>query len=264
MIYNQYYDNNECYDFIKFFEKNITESLIRMVDNVEIKNNNERPKWNKINVNKSHYDKYTIEKFVSFELTYKEIPSRSIILGNIPTGTTEEDLDYLVKLFGDYQEMDIKDLKNGKVIIRFYDLRDAMIMRTSVINIETRRIIISFGNDLNVIDKKNPPNNGTIVVFNLPENVINADVLSNFNSFGDIRDIRKTPNKKSQRFIEFYDSRSAQKARNDMKKKKLRIANYLCKINVEFSLPGNYRVNSEKYYNHNIPTIQRRTVTISN
>ena len=84
-----------------------------LINNEEIKNNNERSKWNKINVNKSHYDKYTIEKFVSFELTYKEIPSRSIILGNIPTGTTEEDLDYLVKLFGDYQEMDIKDLKNA-------------------------------------------------------------------------------------------------------------------------------------------------------
>ena len=57
-------------------------------------------------------------------------------------------------------------------------------------------------NDLNVIDKKkkkkNPPNNGTIVVFNLPENAYNNDIHSKFAHFGDIRDIRSTPNKKSQ------------------------------------------------------------------
>ena len=51
--------------------------------------------------------------------------------------------------------------------------------------------------------KKNPPNNGKIVVFNLPENAYNNDIHSKFDRFGDIHDIRSTSNKKTQRFIEF-------------------------------------------------------------
>ena len=123
---------------------------------------------------------------------------------------------------------------------------------------------MSFGNDIKIIDKKNPPNNGTIVVFNLPEIAKDEDIYSIFQQFGDIKDIRRTPNKHTQRFVEFYDSRSAFKAKKSMKKKKLTITGKFCHINIEFSLPGNYRVNHEKYYTNNIPTIQRRKISVSN
>ena len=102
----------------------------------------------------------------------------------------------------------MNEIKQGKAIVLFYDIRD-VVLRTSAISIKYRSIIMSFGNDLEVINKKNPPNNGSIVVFNLPENVKDEDIYSNFKQFGDIKEIRRAPNIRTQRFIEFYYSRSA-------------------------------------------------------
>ena len=251
---------NNINNFLKLFvgDENYINKISNKKRNKKILTNDN------IKINHSQYDKNTIDKYLSFEINYKEIPSRSLILSNIPEDTTEDDFKFLLTRFGDYQEIDMKTIKEGKVIVRFYDLRDAMMMRTSKITIKTQKTIMSFGNDLKVIDKKNPPNNGTIVVFNLPEKVKEEDIYSKFKEFGDIKDIRRTPNKNTQRFIEYYDSRSAFKAKKSMKKKKLTITGKYCHINVEFSLPGNYRINHEKYYINNVPTIQKRKITITN
>ena len=139
-----------------------------------------------------------------------------------------------------------------------------MMMRCSTIYIQSKSIMMCFGKDFPVEDKRHPPNNGTIIVFNLPEKVSNDEIVLNFSPFGQIKDIRKTPNNNTQRFIEFYDSRSAKKARNTMKKKKLIIAEKPCILNTEYSLPGNYRANYEKFCNHRIPTIQKMYYTKMN
>lgn len=251
------------YQYLDDFKEKLIIQLQDMIDNDGI-NNSQNAQNKKIMISFSKYDKDLIDKLVSFEICYKEIPSRTLILGNIPEGTTEEDIKYLLNKFGDYEYCDFTHLHKGKIIVKFYNLKDAMMMRTSTIYINFRSIIMSFGNEESVIDKKHPPNNGTIVIFNLPESFKDEEIVKKFEKFGDIRDIRKTPNKNNQRFIEFYDIRSAFKAKKEMKKKKLFIGKRFCKINVEYSLPGNYRANYEKYYNRTVPTIQRRTFSISN
>lgn len=257
---------DESYQDDKFFE-NFKQDLIKqlndMIDNDGIKES-QSESFKKIMISYPKYDKDSIDKYISFELTYKEIPCRSIILGNLPEGTTKKDIKYLLNKFGDYETCDFDNLSKGKIVVKFFNLRNAMLMRASTIYINFRSVIMSFGNEDPVTDKKHPPNNGTIVVFNLPGNVNDGEIRQKFEQFGDIRDIRKTPNKSTQRFVEFYDTRSASQAKAAMKKKKLFIGNRLCQINVEFSLPGNYRVNHEKYYNHSVPIIQRRASSKAN
>lgn len=249
-------ENDENIDFSSLL-KQIKKDLFKLMDGESTKKN--MCNFNdKIIIKKPEYDKYSLIKYISYELLYKEIPCRSLLLRNIPEGTTKEDIKYLITQFGDFESCNYEDLQNGNITIKFYNILDAMMMRSSTIYIQNRSIMMCFGKDTPVEDKKNPPNNGTIIVFNLPEKALDEDILSYFGCFGEIKGIRRTPNKNTQRFIEFYDTRSARKARNFMKNKKLLISGKKCKINVEFSLPGNYRNNYEKFYCHSIPVIERR------
>lgn len=269
-MFSNNYDANDIYQndkdlnyYFILYEEKLKKELLDMIDNDHNKVEKKKPNKNVIII-KPKFHKNSIENQISFENIYNEIPSRSIIIGNIPEETEESDIKYILSEFGDYQSCDFEHLSNGKIVVRFYDLLDAMLMRASTIYIHFRSIIMSFGSEIPVKDKKRPPNNGTIVVFNLPDLASDAEIYHTFSKFGQIRDIRKTPNKSSQRFVEFYDSRSAFKAKKELKKKKMLINGKYCQINVEFSLPGNFRVNHEKYYNHHIPTIQRRSTTKAN
>lgn len=254
--YHIHNENNQS-NYLEMFEKRITEELIQLVDGVEKKKPKVAP-YDRIIIQKPNYSNYLIDKYISFESTYQEIPCRSIILGNIPQGTTKSDIIYILGHFGDYECINFDYLNHGKVTVMFYNLNDSMLMRISNIYIQSKKIILSFGEEHPIVNKKHPPNNGTLVLFNLPNNVSNDKIYSLFSGFGQIRDIRNTPNKYSQRFIEFYDLRDALMAKNKMKYKKLNINGQFCQINVEFSLPGNYRSNYNQHYNHNIPTIEKR------
>ncbi|KAL0237192.1 hypothetical protein PCE1_000589 [Barthelona sp. PCE] len=52
-------------------------------------------------------------------------------------------------------------------------------------------------------------NNGTLVLFNLKAASTDIVLINSFAEYGDLREIRRAPRRKSQRFIEFYDSRNA-------------------------------------------------------
>lgn len=251
-----YQEDNDAH-YLDKIEESIKNEILKMIDN-DGKELQKKKHRDGVMITKPKIDKYTIAKNVSFEYTYKEIPCRSIILGNIPEGTTQNNIKYILSEFGDYESCDWDHLKEGRITIRFYNLLDAMMMRLSTIYIQYRSVIMSFGNELPVIDKKHPPNNGTIVIFNLPESATDYEIIQAFMKYGDIKDIRRTPNKNTQRFVEFFDSRAAFKAKKEMKKRKLMINGKCCQVNIEFSLPGNYRINHEKYYRNNVPTIQRR------
>lgn len=211
---------------------------------------------NEIKICKPMIDKLLIDKLISFEYVNNEIPSHSIILKNIPIETTEEEIIYISKEFGEYKKINFDDLKKGIVEVLFYNLKDSMLMRASSIFIKQHSIFIKFGKDLIPIDKKRPQNNGTIVVFNLPKNIEDCEIYSIFQKFGEIKEIRETPYKNSQRFIEYYDLRNAAKAKRKTKMKKLNIKGNICILNVEFSIVGNYKYQYQNTYNKYIPEIQ--------
>ncbi|RZC61557.1 hypothetical protein C5167_023312 [Papaver somniferum] len=80
-------------------------------------------------------------------------------------------------------------------------------------------------------------NQGTIVLFNLVISVSTAQLKAIFQVFGPIKELRETPSKRQQRFIEFFDIRDAAKALHEMNGKEINGQTVV----IEFSRPGGTR-----------------------
>ncbi|XAR48127.1 hypothetical protein NMG60_11030844 [Bertholletia excelsa] len=80
-------------------------------------------------------------------------------------------------------------------------------------------------------------NQGTLVVFNLGSGVSTASLREIFEAFGPVKELRETPLKRHQRFVEFYDVRDAAKALSEMDGKEV----HGRRVGVEFSRPGGHR-----------------------
>ncbi|OHT11702.1 hypothetical protein TRFO_18761 [Tritrichomonas foetus] len=201
------------------------------------------------------YPNYQVES-VNFDLQFHEIESRTILMSNIPPEATEQDLSAIFEKFGQVESYDISNIKKCIASVNFYDLRSAMLMRLSSIFLNSKQIITGFGQELPVIDKRKPPNNGTIVVFHLSPKMSDQTLCQIFSLYGQIRQIRSTPSKDTQKFIEFWDKRAAYEA---LKKQN---GCYIdgSKISLEFSLPGGFKRSIQKYYTTHLPTIERRNV----
>ncbi|WCJ38605.1 terminal EAR1-like 1 [Euphorbia peplus] len=85
-------------------------------------------------------------------------------------------------------------------------------------------------------------NHGTIVVFNLDPNLSSPCLKEIFQAFGAVKELRETPLKKQQRFIEFYDIRDAARALTEMNGQEI----YGRQVMIEFSRPGGF---SKKFFN---------------
>ncbi|VVA13279.1 PREDICTED: MEI2 [Prunus dulcis] len=85
-------------------------------------------------------------------------------------------------------------------------------------------------------------NQGTIVIFNLDSAVTTSTLKDTFQAFGPVKELRETPSKKHQRFIEFFDVRDAAKALKEMNGKEINGK----PVVIEFSRPGGH---SRKYLN---------------
>ncbi|KAK3223515.1 hypothetical protein Dsin_010540 [Dipteronia sinensis] len=99
-------------------------------------------------------------------------------------------------------------------------------------------------------------NQGTIVVFNLDSGVSSSTLKDVFQAFGAVKELRETPLKKHQRFVEFYDIRDAAKALKEMNGKEI----YGKPVVIEFSRPGGF---SKKFFNAHHPTTTTTTTTNS-
>ena len=66
-------------------------------------------------------------------------------------------------------------------------------------------------------------NQGTLVVFNLPPSITNEELIMVFSEYGEVKEVRHTPNKKHHRFIEFYDIRHAEKAMKALNKTEIKV-----------------------------------------
>ncbi|CAI0425944.1 unnamed protein product [Linum tenue] len=85
-------------------------------------------------------------------------------------------------------------------------------------------------------------NQGTIVVFNLDPNASTSQLQQIFQPFGAVKEVRETPLKKQQRFVEFYDVRDAARALSEMNGKEILGR----PVVIEFSRPGGF---SKKFFN---------------
>ena len=166
---------------------------------------------------------------------------RSIIITNLNPETTYNQLNELASRFYDVKNIDMSRIKDGQATIDYFDIRHAQDMkrRFNGTNFNGNVLVITYAPPSKIIDPYNPPNNGTIVIFHLPSNITNLQISSIFGRFGEIRQIRSTPSKYTQRFVEFWDTRNSEKALRAMH------GNFIMgqKISIEFSLPGGFRRN---------------------
>jgi RNA recognition motif-containing protein len=112
---------------------------------------------------------------------------------------------------------------------------------------------IAFGSALPVSNARKPPNNGTLVLFHVPENATVSMLEEVFGQFGEIREIREPVHRTSQRFVEYWDTRDSQKARKEMNGVWL----FGVRMSIDFSLPGGWRRDHEQFAER-APKVERR------
>src|SRR3989338_5358423 len=138
-----------------------------------------------------------------------EHPSRTLFVRNIDCRVNDDQLRTLFSLFGAIHSMYSLCKRRGFVMVSYYDIRHANEA------IKQLQGVLAQGHPLDVhysFARKTHSDihHGTLVVFNLNAGVSNEELYAAFSPYGEIKEIRETPNKKNHRFIEFYDVRSAQ------------------------------------------------------
>jgi hypothetical protein len=181
-----------------------------------------------------------------------ELEDRSLIVSNLEAGVGAADLRRAAAWFGDVECAELRD--GGRAgAVRFFDLRAAMAMRRGA---PGRAWAVRFAPPQPIADRKRPPNNGTIVIFHLAEGIADAQLHERLAPFGAIRQIRAPPDRTTQRFVEFWDTRDADSALRALRGRTILNS----RISVEFSLPGGCRRNPDAFQDARTPVVVRRSV----
>ncbi|XP_062207142.1 protein MEI2-like 2 [Phragmites australis] len=177
---------------------------------------------------------------VAGEHPYGEHPSRTLFVRNINSNVDDSELRSLFEQYGDIRTLYTATKHRGFVMISYFDIRSARNAMRALQNkpLRRRKLDIHFS-----IPKENPSdkdlNQGTLVIFNLDPSVSNEEVCQIFGAYGEVKEIRETPNKKHHKFIEFYDVRAAEAALRSLNKSEIAGK----RIKLEPSRPGGTRRN---------------------
>lgn len=167
-----------------------------------------------------------------------ELGTRGVVLSDVPDGVEIEEITETVQKYGPVERVDKEE--DGSFIVYYFDIRSSQWLRKADVMIGGQLVSLSFAALEEVKDQKKPPNNGTIVVFHLPADTPMDELNRMFAVFGQIKQIRHTPFKTTQRFIEYYDKRAAEEALTKLNGKFVRES----RISIEYSLPGGFRRNT--------------------
>lgn len=167
-----------------------------------------------------------------------EHPSRTLFVRNINSNVEDKELLECFEKYGAIRNMYTQCKHRGFVMITFNDIRharDAMREEQGRV-LRRRKLDIHFS-----IPKENPSekdqNQGTLVVFNLDPSTTSEEVREIFQQFGEVKEVRETPNKKFHKFVEFFDTRNAERAMEALNKTEIRGKT----IKIELSRPGGAR-----------------------
>ena len=173
--------------------------------------------WALTKSNKNNNQEQSNERFADTDFSeHVEHPSRTLFVRNLANHVDLEKLKDLFEKFGPIRNMYTQAKYRGFVMISFYDIRHAKAAKTNLQSkkMSGKKLDIHFALPKDTSNGSNDKvvNQGTLVVFNLDATITNEQLIQVFGNYGEIKDIRETPNKKSHKFIEFYDVRDAQKA----------------------------------------------------
>eukprot|EP00257_Ricinus_communis_P014473 XP_015572152.1 protein terminal ear1 [Ricinus communis] len=208
-------------------------------------------------------------------------PTRTLVLSSVPTEVSESVIRRELEVFGEVRGVQMERISDGIVTVHFYDLRHAEIALVEIREkhmqqqSRLRNLFAALDQNNFLAPPSLPPspaaaaaargfiagcavwaqfvipscnavpdghNHGTIVVFNLDPNVSTSSLKEIFQAFGAVKELRETPLKKQQRFVEFYDIRDAAKALKEMNGKEI----HGKQVVIEFSRPGGF---GRKFFN---------------
>ncbi|KAF3535766.1 hypothetical protein F2Q69_00024471 [Brassica cretica] len=188
-------------------------------------------------------------------------PTRSLSLISVPRDATESTVRRDLEVFGDVRGVQMERISEGIVTVHFYDLRDAKRAVREICgrHMQHQAKVGGSGSVWSLPSSSSPVrgfvsgrpvwaqfvvqatsavpngcNQGTLVVFNLNPEVSSIALRQIFQVYGPIKELRETPYKKHQRFVEFYDVRDAAKALDGMNGEEI------CgkEVVIEYSRPG--------------------------
>eukprot|EP01028_Stygiella_incarcerata_P011216 TRINITY_DN623_c0_g2_i1.p1 TRINITY_DN623_c0_g2~~TRINITY_DN623_c0_g2_i1.p1 ORF type:complete len:720 (-),score=169.99 TRINITY_DN623_c0_g2_i1:1055-3214(-) len=148
---------------------------------------------------------------------------------------SETELVGVLERFGDIRNFFPEWQAFGMYFVSYYDIRHADIAVESLRSGWTGRVEVSYCLPLMFLASEK--NQGTLVIFNLDPTMTNDELRDVFSKFGEVKDVRSTPHKNHQRFVEFFDVRHADAAIASMNKRDLNGR----KIKIEPSHPGGSR-----------------------
>ncbi|KAJ8569711.1 hypothetical protein K7X08_006288 [Anisodus acutangulus] len=196
--------------------------------------------------------------------------TRTLLLSMVPIDVSESIVRRDLEGFGDVRAVQMGRVREGIVTVHFYDLRHA---QAALIEIQQQhmqqqmRLRRHYESSINLgqncyLPPLPPPargliagravwaqftfpvtsglpdgnNQGTLVIFNLDPQTSTGTLRDIFQAFGHVKELRETPMKRHQRFVEFYDVRDAARALMEMNGNDLDGKQLL----IEFSRPGGH------------------------
>ncbi|CAA7049753.1 unnamed protein product [Microthlaspi erraticum] len=192
-------------------------------------------------------------------------PTRSLSLISVPRDVTETSVRRDLELFGNVRGVQMERISQGIVTVHFYDLRHAKraVREICARHMQRQARLGGGGGSVSVWSSPSSQargfvsgravwahfvvpdtsavpggcNQGTLVIFNLDPEVSSIALRQTFHVYGTIKELRETPYKKNQRFVEFYDVRDAAKALDRLNGEEI------CgrQVVIEFSRPGGLR-----------------------
>jgi RNA recognition motif-containing protein len=196
-----------------------------------------------------------------------EFEERGVEITNFHPETSENEIRMVCSPFGAIDSVDVSGIRKGKIVITFFDLRQAIAFRKASLKVRDRAWFMRFAPPPAILDRKHPPNNGTLVIFNSLSDIPKKQIRAVLSPFGAIRDIRSsrpdynhtkaTDTKGEQRFVEFWDTRDCEKARHAIRTVNL----FGRKISADFSRPGGCRRNPTVFLENRMPSIARTNRT---
>ncbi|KAL6899119.1 hypothetical protein ACP4OV_005777 [Aristida adscensionis] len=172
------------------------------------------------------------------EHPFGEHPSRTLFVRNINSNVEDSELKLLFEQYGEIRTLYTACKHRGFVMISYYDIRSARNAMQALQNkpLRRRKLDIHYS-----IPKDNPSdkdiNQGMVVIFNVDPSITNDSLHKIFGDYGEIKEIRDTPQQGHHKIIEFYDVRAAEAAVRDLSRTDLAGK----KIGLVTSRPGSTR-----------------------
>ncbi|CAH2065987.1 unnamed protein product [Thlaspi arvense] len=200
-------------------------------------------------------------------------PTRALVLFPVPADVSESSIRRDLEVFGEVRGVQMERADEGIVTVHFYNLRHSERALREIRERHMHQEQVRFGHgytaarglvsgrivcvhfvfpQLTAVPEGS--NQGSLVIMNLVPTVSCTTLRRIFQVYGEVKEVRETPFKREQRFVEYFDVRDAALALHEMNGKDIAGK----QIIIQFSRPGgcnrkhffSSRFNKSSLFNH--------------